>query len=302
MESRTINKILKKTIVCSLLILTMVFFVLWKLDVHGPYHQEKTLWRLEKRFNDLARDPENTPPVVFGALAKDYTQFIEKDFDPASVIAAQLQLARIYILERDYQAARQSLEKMIASYKDNPDVAVGAIAEIGRTYTIEKKDEEVIACYRRIKNEYPLTALGLIAPLTIYEIYNSKGKKDQAKAALNEAIGYYQKFIGEHRGETAGFITQNYLAKAYLASREWESALQLYEGLLAGYADSNYFTPEVSDSLLRAINTLSITKLNDYGRPVKVYENFIAMHPRHPINPLLESIIGGIKEVSGIAK
>lgn len=296
METRKTIKRAGSAGVIFALILTGVFATLQVLDRGGDYAAEKEIWKLKLELEKLALDPKHAPQGSFDVLNEKFERFQVKFARFKGRPSAMLLQARVFLLQQDFDSARGIIEGMVREYRLEPDIAVKGLAEIGRTYVLQGDVEEIVATYHRIIENYPVSDLGLTAPLLLVQLYSDRQDGSAAQAALLHAENHYHQLMRTEE-EPVPFRARQLLARTYAAREQWELALKAYKEILLNYADTPYLTPPVAEAVIRAINTIGVAKLKDWDRPIEVYTEFMARYPDHPLNGTFRGIINSLNQI-----
>jgi tetratricopeptide (TPR) repeat protein len=296
METRKTIKHARGTVIIFALVLTGVFLALQALDRGSDYAAEKELWKLSRELEKLALDPEHAPQGGFDALNEKFERFRVKFARFKGRPSAMLLQARVFLLQRNFDSARGVIEEMVAEYRLDPDIAVKGLAEIGRVYVLQDDLEKIVATYHRIMEDYPLSDLGMKAPLLLVQLYSERQDGPAAQAALLHAENHYHQLMRTEE-EPVPFRARQLLARTYAAREQWELSLRAYKEILLNYAESPYLTPRVAEAVIRAINTIGVAKLKDWDRPVEVYTEFMARYPDHPLNGTFRGIVNSLNQI-----
>lgn len=238
------------------------------------------------------RAPELVPEITFDQLIGRYNLFI-KDYSYSQLVPlAQIYIGKVNIARKDYQAARTIFENMITAYPGNKEIGAQAVAGIGSSYILEEDYENAIRTYDRITKEYPLTELGLKAPLLKMRYYLQKNTGAEAKQrAYQEAIGYYDHLISDNKGTRMEYQVLKMKASVYLEIEMYREAVHVFGEILVSFASSPYLSSERIGNLVKTINTIAMTQLKDVDLPISIYSKFIELHPDHPYSKILSSMI-----------
>ncbi|VAX35403.1 hypothetical protein MNBD_UNCLBAC01-827 [hydrothermal vent metagenome] len=291
---------MKKTLIIFFFILIGVFVGLSLADHKSEYIAEKNLWKINKKFNSVTRDTENIPENSLNQLLSDYEKFIIKFPNSNLLSQAHIFVGRLYVYKKDIESAREKFEETIRIFNSIPIVVVKALKEIIHTYKLENDVPNVIKSYERVMKDYPLTSLGLEAPLRIVKL-NQKLNSPQAQKSFNAAITHYKGLIQSYPDSLIEYKVQQLLATIYLTKQEWKKAVNTYGEVLIRFSEPHYLTPAKADALTKSINTLAVFQLNDFDLPVSIYKKFLIAHPNHPFSQRLKEIIielGKMKEQS----
>lgn len=286
---------MKKLILTYIGILLAVGIGLDLADQKSEYKAERALWSINEHFAEIAKDPKAIPDATFNSVIKEYEAYIKK-YNYAKISpAAKIYLGRVYLVKENHDKAREVFEQVAREYKDNSEIAVQALVDIGQSYVLQKDDANLLKIYNRIKNEYPFTNLGMHTPLLIAQLHTSHNDLGLANKALDEAIAYYKELIVKYPRSQLEIISLRLMATCYLAKRQWNDAVQTFMDVLSRYPNGQ--NSQDTKSVIRTINTISLMQLKDYDLPINFYQKFIVDHPNHPYNVTFEKLIVKLKEL-----
>lgn len=286
---------MKKILLILFSILVIVFGVMTMLDYKGFYSAERDLWKINDKFAHAALDPKSIPDSTFENIAGQYRDFIKKYPDSMLVPAVHILTARVYLTKGDYSKARDKYEEIIKIYQDEPLVAVEATADIVRTYALENDSHGVISTYKRVMNNYPKTPIGMQAPLILAKYYTERGDQIEAKKAYEHAIDHFKTIIKNNPDSATEFNALRSLGATYMASRQFQQAVDIFGIALIKYSNLKYMTQQRAGNLIKTINTISVVELNNYELPVSIYNEFIRKNPDHPFNRSFAEMIKSLK-------
>lgn len=287
---------MKKALIVFGLILGGIFVLLSVLDT-SDYKLEKRLWQIRKQLDIIARDPAVVPEKKFEDVVRQYRRAIERFPDSKLVPGIYFQIGRIYGFKKDLAAARGTMEEILKRYADNPALSSEALFYMGKTYEIEKNEDQVIAAYQRLLKDYPLTRAGLNAPLYVVDYYLKINKEKEAAGALKKAVVFYQELSRKHPKSLVALEASRLLVTTYLAQKNWKEAVNTSEKILLGYLSEKQIDPRVARQIVQSINSISTMQLKDYDRPTEIYQRFIEQNPDHTLNKVLQEMITAFQKL-----
>jgi len=286
---------MKKAYLVFIVILLGVFGVLTALDFRGNYMAERSLWGINNKFAQAARDPKIIPEVAFGQIINEYDQFII-DYPKSSLVpVAHILIGRVYIIKKEYEKARNKYEEVVKLYPDKPNIAVEVVADIARTYALEENSAGVISTYKRVILHYPSTQIGMQTPILLTKLYAVRGESARTQEAYNDGIAQYKKLMDDNPNTRIEFDALRSLGTLYLTVGEKRKAVETFGKVLIKFPQREYLTSNRVTTLIKTINTISIVDLKDYDLPVSIYEEFIKAHPDHPFIASFKDIIESVK-------
>jgi TolA-binding protein len=277
-------------------ILVGLFIILSVLGRKGEYVAEKAMYRINKKFAKIQKDPLATPEAEFNEVIEGYKAFLENF--PQSRLApfAHILIGRTFILKKDFEMARSTFERITQQYADKPALAAQAVLEIATTYSSENNNEGLVKSFERLKRDYPLTEQGLKAPFTLAQLESTRpGVTPQQ--AFEKAIHYYRGLIVEHPHSEVSFKALFYIGSVHLYMKNWQPAVNVYSEILLTYTEEPFLTPTTLSILLKTINTVCVVQLNDFDHPIKVYSQFVTKYPDNPATPVIDRMIQGLKDL-----
>jgi len=287
---------MRNGLIIGVCILTGIYVLLSVLDYNGQYVAERTLWKLNREFGRLTKDPEGAPPISYNQLIDKYEKFSRKFFGLRVSVLGELFAGKVYVVKKDYQKAREKFEEIFLKTQDQPDIAIQALEEIGNTYALEEDWENLKLTYDRVFNLYPLTETGLQVPLLIAEFYAKRSDPQKAAEAYKEALRYYQGLVKKYPDTKIEFYVLHILANIYLAEQKWEEAISILGKMLLKF--SSQMDSRTADQIVRTINTVCVSRYKNYDHVISIYQEFIKNHPPpHPLNKIFQMMIQSLEEL-----
>ncbi len=287
---------MRKTLFIFIIILAGIFIALSLWDT-SEYGLEKKVWRLQKKFTSLTHDPDMIPDQEFENLAGRYQVLLDNYPEAKMAPRLYLQMARVYLLKKDYDKARAVLNEAMDKYGAKPLVAGELLYTIGRSYEPQDKPEKALETYRSIIKEYPMTPQGLNLPLYIVEYYKRLGQPEESARQLKMATEFYRQMAKQEPHSRLELDSLRFLTTSYIAQKQWQNAVKTMTDILMKYAHPSYIDRRSLFTLIRSINVLCLQKLHDYEQPKKIFRQFIVTHPEHYLNNILEQVISGIDKL-----
>lgn len=287
---------MKKTIIIFLFILLAVFAVLTFLD-KGEYGMEKQLWRAQKQFEQIARDPKAVPDQNYEGLVNQYRKIIQRF--PANGLTRKIyiKIGKIYLLKKDYVKARAGFQEALTRYPDDPALCSEALMHIGNSFELEAKYDEAKTAYRQIIGQYAATDIGMSMPMYLITLNSKIGRPADAEKASAEALVFYDAIAKKNPETKYAFASQRMSAAVHFARGDTQKGIHLLGQMLNRYADSEMMTPQQIVLIVKTINTMSVANLKDYDTPIAIYQDFLNQHPRHQYSVYLQKTINGLKEL-----
>lgn len=288
---------MRKTLLKLSVILLAMFVLLTFLDWKGIYRLEKRIWHLNQQLSNIAKDPKTSPDSKFNKLAADY-QKITQDF-PESPLApiALIHAGRVYLINQNYTKADELFQRAINEYPENKQALLIAFSESVKVYIAQKDSSKVVALYKRMQTEFPLSLIGIQAPLSISYYWLNLKESEKAQAATLDAITYYQKTLETQDNRNVQFQVLNLLARAYSLNQQWSLSAKTFGRILLEFPETQYLNLERANILLKTLNKISVLQLKDVDSPIKLYQTFINTYANHPLNPVLTQMIEALQNI-----
>ena len=163
--------------------------------------------------------------------------------------------------------ALSTLEVIIGKYEQ--DIPLASKAQFLKGVVYERQDmwDQALTEYQTLRDEYTDTSLGIQVPLYLGDTYLNKGKLVQAEGAYNEAAMFYEMMERKNRGKALGYISANFLAKAYLRIKDYEQAGRTIEEIIAHYPSGLTFAQQLAN-----IELVFVKKLQRPAKALELYE------------------------------
>ena len=278
-------------------ILLLVYVVLTLLD-HSEYRIEKKLWQLQRQYAAIALDPTVVPGKRFDDVALQYQAIIDKYPSASMIPEIRLQVARVYLLKKDFDRVSEILNAFLQRYASDPELSARAMLLLGNVYEVQQDETKALATYHEIIEKYPLTTTGLNVPFYIADYYTRANQADRVGEALDNAATIYRNLLSMRLTAHEQFFVLRYLGLVYTAQQDWESAFNALGMALQVYGGTKDNIPlEIVLQVVKALNTIAISELKDGGRLVALYHNFIKLYPNHKLNRHLKKVVGGVEEL-----
>ena len=287
---------MKRTISTFVCIIIFLFVILSCLD-KSDYTIEKKLWRVQKRFDRIVRDPKVVPDHEFEDVVKRYKRITDQYSQSQYVSRVYLQIGRVYVIKRDFVKARETFQEILTRYPKDLALCAEVLLNIGATYENDNNILQAISVYRQIIADYPLTEIGINMPLYLARYYTKLKRFNESQEAFKEALDFYKKLSQENPQTPIDYMALRILVRTYIVQKDWEGALQTLEKLLLEFPSNPYLNPQSADTLIKSINTLSVAQLKNFDLPIQIYRKFIGQNTNHPLNEHLEKVIKELKKL-----
>lgn len=258
---------------------TLSLFVLVLLAGCGQgYLAEKLYWKAEETARAMPKDPKSVTPQDYQRLVRAYRRVAERC--PLEPLAAQSQfiIAQIYILQGEYLKAEEELLKVTRNFSQNAELASRAHFMIGNLYEQQGNWDKAVSEYENVTGLYPLSSVGLRAPIYVAEHYQRGNKIAGADKAYNKAIKDYKKLINDYSGTSIAPAVKDYLALAYVSQGKWNEAIDVWQTIVNEYPQS-----QLGAGSLFTIGETYVRQIKDLQKAIEVYEEFVRRNPESKI-------------------
>ena len=215
-------------------------------DITLRYKMEKSYYESERMRGILSLNLKAATPEDFKKLIKSYQKVIElssllPEISLAQDISdiassAQVRIAELYILQKNLDSAKVSLEKVLENYPGNIPQNKTALLSLGQIYERKNQKEKAVEIYHRLLQNYPpvmknklpdLTLLSL--PNHLLQIFSAKEEKPQRDAEFNFARKYYQDLISSYPNTQVSLAASLNLARSFQLLNLWKESLEILE-------------------------------------------------------------------------
>ena len=285
---------MKKTLIILTVILAGLYVVLTVLDT-SEYRLEKQIYRVQKEYNRIMADPKVVPEAEFDNLTARYQKLIAAYPESEVTPNMFLFIGALYNARGNPAKAIENFGEILKRYPDKGMLCATALLNIANTHANNKDEAKTMAAFDAIEESYADTEIGFNLPLLRANYYLNTGHKARHQEAVAKAIDYYKKKSRENPDSQVQFNALRLLVTVYYGQENWAAAVDTLEEILLTFANSQLMTQQRAALFIRSINMVCLTKLNDYRRAEKVYTRFMAEYPEHPLNKVMEQLLGAIK-------
>lgn len=217
------------------LILIVVFVAFSAFDQDSEYIAESMLYRTLRKNNDIAINPDATPPKMLIQVEDEFKTIIERFPESKTARIAYIRLAELYFINKRSDELLATLEEISKKYGD--DILLSSEIQFlkANAYVMRKEWEKAQEELLTLQDKYSNTTLGLQAPLYIANYYKEKGKVREAEEALNRAVMFYTDLNEKNRGTSLGYASLSMLIRTYINMKRHQDAGKVIEDVIAEY-------------------------------------------------------------------
>jgi tetratricopeptide (TPR) repeat protein len=190
---------------------------------------------------------------------------------------ALLEIAKIYMEQKNYEKAGQLLKSIVEKNGKVPAVAAQAQEGIARCFEMEGRWDLAINEYRWLSQQYETSPPAFAAPIHIANYYSQRNDAKLAEKAFAEAIEFYKNLITKYPQTLVAALAQEQIANCFIAQKKWNDAVSAASNL-PNVLDSN--AGRISSYLLLG-NIYESTGQRRLA--AKIYQQFIEQFPQHPL-------------------
>jgi len=219
-----------------ILIIAIVFMALSGC-ANDQYSIEKRYWHIQRQAEKIFSNPNASPPRELEQIVSLYNSFIKKYPKTNFAVDAQFNIARLYMVKKEYTKARSQLKAISAKYSKSEPICSAAIFMTGNSYEMENKWEAALQEYKKLMEQYPATISGMNVPIYIAQHYKVKYEPDRMIAAFQAAIIHYQGFINKYPKTPAAYKAHTLIVQCYVELKDWESVINTLNLIIDTYKD-----------------------------------------------------------------
>lgn len=223
---------MKKTFCLSCILL----FVFLSGCANDDYVIEKEFYYLIQRdAAKIFKSPDSAPPNELNRVVTRLRNFADKYPKKIFGLEAEFNIARLYMVKREYEKSREQMRAMLEKYSASDAVSSETIFLIGNSYEIEDKWTYALREYQRLIKDYPTTLRGLSVPIYIAQHYKIKYEPDKMIAAYQEAALHYRYLAEKYPNSPLGLNAYLLISECYLALKDWKNAINTLDTISEKY-------------------------------------------------------------------
>lgn len=259
---------MKKIIIVMLSVLVAMYIILSVVTSGSEYAAEKLFYRAMKMNGKISANPDVAPPRLLAYVENNFKAVLAKY--PKSEVArtAGITLTEFYIVNKRYEDALSRADLMIKAYDKNPTVLSAAYFLKGRAYEKQDKWPAALKEYKKLRDDYTNTELGMQMPLYIAKYYADNGKDADSRQAYNDAAAFYKRLEKENSGKGLGYVSNMLLLQAYMGVKNYEEAGNVIEETIDKYRSGTTLR-----QLLPQVENIIVKELKRPDKAIGIYKN-----------------------------
>mgnify|MGYP001614339401 CR=1 FL=1 len=270
-----------------------LLLLLFLIGCKGEYQAERSYWKANRLYTKIAKKPRLAKEEDFQKAIKGLKGLIVKYPKWQNTPEAQLMLGNLCLLKKDYERAREELNKAIKKYPEEVKVCAEAQFFIGRCYESEGEWEKALLEYQKVENNYPYTYSALQTPLQIAHYYKEQNRKIEAENAYQKAVMKCIDIISNIPSSDLALTAQDLIVNCYLEQEKWEAAIRTLQTI-----SSIFYGAERGANSLLQIAFIYQKQLKNPEEAIKAYEEFLALYPNHRLAKKAEMELLSLKIIT----
>ena len=240
------------------------------------YNGERWFWKAQHLQASIGKDLSHATPEQLTKLIDAFDLVTKKA--PGTVWAARAEgmVGSLYIVQKQYEKARNAFTTVIREYNQYQDVVLAARLSIAKTYESDHQWDEAVKVYQEISDYHPWSIIGLQAPLYVASRYEEQHKPELARATYDKALRLYTTRIPNAPSAEMAAQAKGYLAQALEHLGRWDQAAKTLEEVLQVPHGSN------RPLVLLALGSIYQTKMQRPEKAVEMYRQLVREFPKHP--------------------
>lgn len=264
---------------------TLLCFCSNQENVTLRYKMEKSFYTSERMRGILSINLKAATPEDFKKLIQSYqeviglssllpkTSLVQDISDIAS--SAQLRIGELYILQKNLDSAKVSLEKVLENYPHSIPQNKTALLSLGQIYERRNQKEKAVEIYHRLLENYPQVMKNKLPDLTLFslpnhllQLFSAKEEKPQRDTEFDFARKYYQNLISSYPNTQVSLAASLNLARSFQLLDLWKESLDILENT----KDSTGQTP---GPVLLQIGNIYFDQLQDEKNALSTFERIL---------------------------
>ena len=242
------------------------------------YQAEREFWKAEKMLSGVTRSVvQEHGPQVFDPIIATFEKIYEQYPGTEKAAESLFVISNLYLRQKKYPEAIQTLEKIVQNFSDLRDRAPEARYGIAGIYEVMGQWEKAEVLFWETAEYHPYHPKGLYAPVHVVLHYKKVKDKEGMALAYQKAVEFYEKTLKQTGPIQAASSLRNYLALAQLANGSWREARATWDNLAKDFPESDF-----APLALLASGELS-GKKGEYKEAVASYQDYLNRYPKHAL-------------------
>ena len=215
-------------------------------DLSLRYKIEKNFYESEKMRKVLSINLKAAAPADFKKVMQSYQEVmdlaatqsgvpLEKDISDISA-SAELRIAELYILQKDFDSAQRSLENVLRKYPESKNQGKNALLGLAQIYEKRNEKEKAVQTYHQLLDNYPAVMKKRLpdpdifsVPNHLIQLFSPREEKARRESEFEYVQKYFQNLIRTYPNTQVSFAATLSLARAYQFQNLWEGSIVILE-------------------------------------------------------------------------
>lgn len=276
-------------ILISILILTSIVFSV--LPGGREYAAEKLFFRADRAIRKIAANPDVVPPALRASAENNLRAILEKYPETNIAGNAQEALVQFYMLTKEYDKAISVLDEIINIPEQDNAILAKTYFIKGNVYEMQGQSDKALAEYRKVRDEYTDTPVGIQVPLYIGVYHKRSGREAQADSAYKQAVTLYTRIAKEDERKPVKYMASTLLAQTYINLKRYKEAGDVIEDII-----NTYPAPLTYRQHLPIVDFIFVKMLNRPEKAIEIYSGIKEKSTDANLNKMLKTRIGQLKE------
>jgi len=236
---------------------------------------EKEFWHLQKQAGKILTNPDATPTRELETAVNKFDTFVKKYPQNYLAIEAEFNIARLYLVKKEFSAARDRLSAIVKKHIKSAVVCSEAAFLTGNSYELANNWDLALQQYKKLIQDYAITPRGLSLPIYIAQQYQTKYQPDKMLEAYQEAITHYRELALKYPDSPLAFNAHFLVAKCYMVIKDWQNAVNSLRAMIEKYKGK-----VALDEVLMNIAVIYDRQLNDKVKAREALEQLKKDYPK----------------------
>lgn len=220
-----------------------------------------------------------------------YEDVLQNDPDSMFIPSALMKLTRIAIAVKEYDRARNYIQTLKKSFRNQRQIQVTAQEMLANSYEEEGEWNRALQEYQFLITQYPETPQALEIMAFIPEYCRSINQPDLEKIWAEKSEEGLAGIVKEYSGRQMGLMASGQLARFYVAQERFVDAIRQLRQIRTEYPKSAH----AADALLKTANIFR-NNLNDKKQALEAYKEFVKQYPNSVVRPKVEEEIKKLEQ------
>ena len=220
-----------------------------------------------------------------------YRGIISNPADSLLAPQAYMKLASVLIQAKQYDQVRALLDEAKKRFERSQQIQLDAQQLLAQSFEEEGEWNRALQEYQYLISQFPdrPEALTVIAYIPGY--LRRIGQDQLADSWEEKSVADLRKRAEEHEGRQLGLLAETHLARLFILTEEYESAVTELNAIYQNYPKS----AQAADALLK-LGRIYQEHLDDNERALGYYREFVKLYPNSVVTPKVEEEIKKLEQ------